>query len=246
MPNGHEVSILIVEDDPGHARLIEKNLKRSNITNSVTAVSDGQQALDFLFGEGAFAGKELPAQLLVLLDLNMPVLDGYQVLERMKADPRTTTHPRHRPDDDRRPARSRPLLRARLQRLHHEACGLREVRRRDREVRTPPVDRRRPGGEGMTAPGDDPPPVVHGRRSRARPPGAETPRTRELDRRSGRGRRARTDHVRRGRVRRPFARPQHAGAQRPSGHRTPRLRRDDSRRRSCSPAPATSRRRSRP
>ena len=93
MPNGHVVSILIVEVDPGHARLIEKNLKRSNITNSVTAVSDGQQALDFLFGTGAFAGKELPAQLLVLLDLNMPVLDGYQVLERMKADPRTKRIP---------------------------------------------------------------------------------------------------------------------------------------------------------
>ena len=93
MQNGHEVSILIVEDDAGHARLIEKNLKRSNITNSVTAVSDGRQALDFLFGTGAFAGKEIPAQLLVLLDLNMPVLDGYQVLERMKADPRTKRIP---------------------------------------------------------------------------------------------------------------------------------------------------------
>lgn len=93
MHDGHEVSILIVEDDPGHARLIEKNLKRSNITNSVTAVTDGRQALDFLFGEGAFAGKELPTQLLVLLDLNMPVLDGYQVLETMKADPRTKRIP---------------------------------------------------------------------------------------------------------------------------------------------------------
>ena len=67
MQNGHEVSILIVEDDPGHARLIEKNLKRSNITNSVTVVADGQQALDFLFGEGTFAGHVPPAQLLVLL-----------------------------------------------------------------------------------------------------------------------------------------------------------------------------------
>ncbi len=93
MQNDHEVAILIVEDDLGHARLIEKNLKRSNITNSVTTVSDGQQALDFLYGEGAFAGRSLPSQLLVLLDLNMPVLDGYQVLERMKADPRTRRIP---------------------------------------------------------------------------------------------------------------------------------------------------------
>jgi CheY-like chemotaxis protein len=93
MLNNHEVAILIVEDDPGHARLIEKNLKRSNITNTITSVRDGRQALDFLFGEGRFAGQPLPSPLLVLLDLNMPVLDGYQVLEQMKADPRTRRIP---------------------------------------------------------------------------------------------------------------------------------------------------------
>ena len=93
MIDRQEIAILIVEDDPGHARLIEKNLKRSGITNAITAVSDGQQALDYLFGEGAFAGQTLPASLLVLLDLNMPVLDGYQVLERMKADERTKRIP---------------------------------------------------------------------------------------------------------------------------------------------------------
>jgi len=83
------VSILIVEDDEGHARLIEKNLKRGKISNGITHVTDGQQALDFLHSEGAFAGQVRPSPLLVLLDLNMPVLDGYQVLERMKADPQT-------------------------------------------------------------------------------------------------------------------------------------------------------------
>jgi CheY-like chemotaxis protein len=93
MQNNHEVSILIVEDDPGHARLIEKNLLRSGISNAISAVADGQQALDFLFGQGAFAGRAAPSPLLVLLDLNMPVLDGYQVLERMKADTRTRRIP---------------------------------------------------------------------------------------------------------------------------------------------------------
>jgi CheY-like chemotaxis protein len=93
MQSNHEISILIVEDDPGHARLIEKNLKRSKITNVITALSDGRQALDFLFGEGEFAGHAAPSPLLVLLDLNMPVLDGYQVLERMKADQRTRRIP---------------------------------------------------------------------------------------------------------------------------------------------------------
>ena len=93
MPSMQAVDLLLVEDDPGHARLIEKNLRRSNITNSIKQVSDGQQALNYLFGEGEYAGKKHPTPLLVMLDLNMPVLDGYQVLERMKADERTKRIP---------------------------------------------------------------------------------------------------------------------------------------------------------
>jgi CheY-like chemotaxis protein len=84
-----EVTILLVEDDPGHARLIEKNLRRANVKNRIDLVPDGQQAVDYLFCEGKYADRQPSAPLLVLLDLNMPVLDGYQVLERMKADERT-------------------------------------------------------------------------------------------------------------------------------------------------------------
>ena len=87
MPNLPEVTILLVEDDPGHARLIEKNLRRANLTNSIVTVTDGQQAIDYLFNNGR------AQSLLVLLDLNLPVLDGYQVLERMKADERTKRIP---------------------------------------------------------------------------------------------------------------------------------------------------------
>ncbi|MBU1750825.1 MAG: response regulator [Chloroflexi bacterium] len=93
MPSVREVTILLVEDDPGHARLIEKNLRRSNIKNEIVAVSDGQQALDYLFGAGDYAGSGRASPLLVLLDLNLPVLDGYQVLQRMKADERTQRIP---------------------------------------------------------------------------------------------------------------------------------------------------------
>jgi CheY-like chemotaxis protein len=83
MSETKEVTILLVEDDAGHARLIEKNLRRANITNRVIHLSDGQQAVDYLFNN-------IPTwPLLVLLDLNMPVLDGYQVLERIKADSST-------------------------------------------------------------------------------------------------------------------------------------------------------------
>ena len=93
MHNIQEVTILLVEDDAGHARLIEKNLRRSNITNDVVTVGDGQQALDYLFSEGEYVGDGATTPMLVLLDLNLPVLDGYQVLERIKADGRTKRIP---------------------------------------------------------------------------------------------------------------------------------------------------------
>jgi CheY-like chemotaxis protein len=92
MPN-QEVTILLVEDDPGHARLIQKNLRRSNINNEIVALTDGQQAVDYLFAQGQYAGHKRASPLLVLLDLNMPVLDGYQVLERMKANEQTKRIP---------------------------------------------------------------------------------------------------------------------------------------------------------
>lgn len=78
------VSILLVEDDPGHSRLIQKNLKRAGISKNLYAVDDGQKAIDFLFSEGEYKGIPRPENLLVLLDLNLPVLSGYQVLKLMK------------------------------------------------------------------------------------------------------------------------------------------------------------------
>jgi CheY-like chemotaxis protein len=93
MPAYQSVTILLVEDDPGHARLIEKNMRRSSFTNDIVVVSDGQTALDFIRGEGEYAGRKPPSPLLILLDLNLPVLDGYQVLERLKSDERTQRIP---------------------------------------------------------------------------------------------------------------------------------------------------------
>jgi len=88
-----DVSMLLVEDDPGHARLIQKNLRRCGITNDIIAVGDGQQALDYLFGQGEYAGQARASPLLMLLDLNLPVLDGYQTLVRMRGDGRTKRIP---------------------------------------------------------------------------------------------------------------------------------------------------------
>jgi CheY-like chemotaxis protein len=88
-----EVTILLAEDDLGHARLIEKNLRRAGITNEIVAVCDGESALNYVLAHAARSDGPSLAQLLVLLDLNLPVMDGYQVLQRMKADKSTKRVP---------------------------------------------------------------------------------------------------------------------------------------------------------
>ncbi len=93
MSNLNPVTIVLVEDDPGHARLIEKNLKRGAITNDLIILGDGKEATDYLFCEGKYSGLQLPSPLLVLLDLNLPVKDGFQVLERLKSDDKTRLIP---------------------------------------------------------------------------------------------------------------------------------------------------------
>lgn len=93
MSNIQAVTILLVEDDAGHARLIEKNLRRSNITNEIVVIDDGQKAVDYLFKEGEYTDSAHGSPLLVLLDLNLPGLDGYQVLQRMKQEEQTKRIP---------------------------------------------------------------------------------------------------------------------------------------------------------
>ncbi|NTV13353.1 MAG: response regulator [Desulfobulbaceae bacterium] len=86
MEHQEHLTILLVEDDPGHALLIEKNLRRSGIANTIVKFADGQTAVDFLFKKGEYRGAEHPASFLILLDLNLPVLNGYQVLQAIKGD----------------------------------------------------------------------------------------------------------------------------------------------------------------
>jgi CheY-like chemotaxis protein len=87
MTNSESILILLIEDDPGHARLVEKNLRRSNIQNKIIVFKDGQEAVNFFFVDQAHLRLQTP--LLVVLDLNIPVLDGYQLLKRLKHDPQT-------------------------------------------------------------------------------------------------------------------------------------------------------------
>jgi CheY-like chemotaxis protein len=87
----NNVTILMVEDDEGHARLIEKNLRRAGISNLITHFSSGREVLDHFFGPAGMA--ERVEQSLVLLDLNLPEVSGYEVLERLKGDERTRMIP---------------------------------------------------------------------------------------------------------------------------------------------------------
>ena len=83
-------TILLVEDNPDDEALTLRAFKKNNIFNEVTVARDGQQALDYFFGEGA---SERPAPALLLLDLKLPKIDGLEVLRRLRADPRTRLQP---------------------------------------------------------------------------------------------------------------------------------------------------------
>ena len=86
--------ILLVEDNPDDVQLTLLAFRKSNIGNEVIVAKDGQEALDFFFGADGVAGKggdDLPA--LVLLDLQLPKIDGIEVLKRVRADERTKLVP---------------------------------------------------------------------------------------------------------------------------------------------------------
>jgi two-component system response regulator len=86
--------ILLVEDNPDDEALTMRALRKNHILNQVVVAHDGVEALEWLFGEGAYAGRDAAVQpQVVLLDLNMPRLSGLQVLERLRQDPRTQLTP---------------------------------------------------------------------------------------------------------------------------------------------------------
>lgn len=89
-----QVEILLVEDNGDDAALTMRALSRLKPAPAVVHVEDGARALDFLFGGGAFAGRDTAIQpLLVLTDLQMPRTDGVELLKRLRADPRTRAIP---------------------------------------------------------------------------------------------------------------------------------------------------------
>ncbi|GAB2919276.1 response regulator [Paraburkholderia jirisanensis] len=98
---GRTVGIVLIEDDDGHATLVERNLRRAGISNGFIRFADGQQALDYFFGDrplsdelsSKYPSRDDLANYVVLLDLKMPRVDGFEVLRRLKESPATAAIP---------------------------------------------------------------------------------------------------------------------------------------------------------
>ncbi|HEX4606863.1 MAG TPA: response regulator [Urbifossiella sp.] len=88
-----ELMILLAEDDDGHAYLVQENLRDAGLANPITHVRDGQETLDFIHRTGPYEGRVRNGPLLVLLDINMPRVDGVEVLRRLKAESATADIP---------------------------------------------------------------------------------------------------------------------------------------------------------
>jgi two-component system, response regulator len=90
----NSTTILLVEDNPDDEVLTLRAFKKSKLRNEVIVARDGVEALDYLFGTGQYEGRDMNMMpQLILLDLKLPKIDGLEVLERLRADPRTQLLP---------------------------------------------------------------------------------------------------------------------------------------------------------
>ena len=91
MTTQRPVNIIMIEDDEGHARLIEKNIRRAGINNEICHFLEGGKAVDYIFNDKS--GPALNGPALILLDLNLPDMSGVDILDRVKSDERLRATP---------------------------------------------------------------------------------------------------------------------------------------------------------
>jgi len=90
----NEIDILLVEDSASDAEMTKLALKKNNLANKLLHIKDGAAALDFIFAEGEYAGRDINYKpKVILLDLKMPKVNGIQVLQRIRGDERTKNIP---------------------------------------------------------------------------------------------------------------------------------------------------------
>ena len=87
------ILIVLVEDDDGHAELVERNLKCAGVANGIHRLKDGQEAIDFVHAQGAHSSRNALLPILLLLDIKMPRVDGVEVLRQLKSNPQTALVP---------------------------------------------------------------------------------------------------------------------------------------------------------
>jgi CheY-like chemotaxis protein len=87
------ITIILAEDDDGHASLVERNLERAGLLNGFLRVRDGQELLDVLKAQGTTDGPVLSGDVVILLDINMPRIDGIEALKQIKASDATKSIP---------------------------------------------------------------------------------------------------------------------------------------------------------
>jgi CheY-like chemotaxis protein len=93
-PLSDDKIILLVEDNPDDVELTLRALEKNNLTNELVVTRDGAEALDYLFGAGAYAERDTTVMpTVILLDLKLPKMDGLEVLKRLRADDRTRLLP---------------------------------------------------------------------------------------------------------------------------------------------------------
>jgi CheY-like chemotaxis protein len=92
-PAMHPVCIVMIEDDEGHARLIERNIRRAGVNNEIIPFRDGTSALAYLLGPDGSGEANARRHLLILLDLNLPDMTGIDILEKVKSNPHTKRSP---------------------------------------------------------------------------------------------------------------------------------------------------------
>ena len=87
-------TILLVEDNPDDVKLTLRTFNEHNLSNDIVLAQDGAEALEYIFGTGAYAGRDVTDQpAVIFLDLKLPKLDGLEVLRRIRRDPRTALQP---------------------------------------------------------------------------------------------------------------------------------------------------------
>src|SRR5260370_7446372 len=91
------VKIIMIEDDEGHARLIERNIRRSGVNNEIMPFSNGTAAVSYLFGSDGTGTDHKGEALLILLDLNLPDMTGIDIFRRGKKNKKYQIHPPHCP-----------------------------------------------------------------------------------------------------------------------------------------------------